>query len=49
MTEQADPWLGLLRLKLTVNCDNERGLALYRRCDFVVVGRHAADVFRDGE
>ena len=48
LIELADNWLGLRRLQLTVNVDNEAGIALYRRCGFQVEGRMRQDVLRAG-
>jgi putative acetyltransferase len=44
----ADRWIGILRLELSVYCDNERAIALYRRFGFEIEGRHRGYVLRDG-
>lgn len=49
LTEQADRWLGLKRIELTVWADNLRAIALYERFGFKHEGLHAAYALRDGE
>lgn len=44
----ADNWLGALRLELTVYCDNERAIALYRKFGFDIEGTHRAYALREG-
>lgn len=44
----ADNWLGLRRVSLTVNADNARGIALYRKFGFDVEGVLRADILRAG-
>jgi L-phenylalanine/L-methionine N-acetyltransferase len=46
---QADDWLGLLRLELTVFCDNTAAIALYRRHGFEIEGTHRAFALRHGQ
>ena len=48
LIDLADNWLGAIRLELTVYCDNEPALRLYRRFGFVMEGRHRAFALRDG-
>mgnify|MGYP001187260552 CR=1 FL=1 len=49
LVDLADQWLGVLRIELTVYCDNTRAIALYERFGFVVEGRHPAYSLREGE
>ena len=44
----ADNWLGLHRIELHVNPDNERAIRLYERFGFVVEGTARAYAFRQG-
>lgn len=44
----ADDWLGLVRLELEVNVDNEAAIALYRAAGFAVEGRARQSVLRAG-
>ena len=48
LCDYADNWAQLLRLELTVFCDNTRALALYQRCGFVHEGTHRAFALRRG-
>jgi putative acetyltransferase len=48
LCDYADRWAGVLRLELTVYVDNQHAIALYRRHDFVVEGRHRGYGLRDG-
>jgi L-phenylalanine/L-methionine N-acetyltransferase len=48
LIDLADNWLGALRLELTVYCDNEPALRLYRNFGFEVEGTHRAYSLRDG-
>ena len=47
LIDLADNWLGALRLELTVFCDNEPALKLYRRFGFEIEGTHRAYSLRD--
>ena len=49
LTEQADRWLGLRRIELTVWTDNAAAIALYERFGFEREGLHRAFALRDGE
>ncbi|MEO2218284.1 GNAT family N-acetyltransferase [Chromobacterium vaccinii] len=46
--EQADDWLGLRRVELTVFADNARAQRLYRKFGFVEEARMRAYALRDG-
>ncbi|VEB44801.1 putative acetyltransferase YhhY [Chromobacterium violaceum] len=46
--EQADGWLGLRRIELTVFADNARAQGLYRKFGFVEEARMRAYALRDG-
>ena len=48
MCEQADRWLGLLRLELTVFVDNATAVRLYQRHGFVIEGTLRGYALRDG-
>jgi len=48
MIDQADRWLGLTRLELTVWSDNDRAIALYERFGFEREGVLRAYAWRDG-
>lgn len=45
----ADNWIGLTRLDLTVNVDNEPAIKLYERHGFEHEGRQRAATLRDGK
>lgn len=47
--EQADRWLGVLRLELTVYADNVHAIALYRKHGFELEGRMRGFALRDGQ
>jgi L-phenylalanine/L-methionine N-acetyltransferase len=49
LIDLADHWLGVLRIELTVYCDNAHAVALYERFGFVIEGRHPAYSLREGE
>ena len=49
LCDYADNWAQLLRLELTVFTDNQRAIALYRRCGFVHEGMHRAYALRQGQ
>jgi putative acetyltransferase len=46
--DQADLWLNLIRLELSVWADNDRAIALYEHRGFVREGLHRAYAWRDG-
>lgn len=48
LIDLADQWLGALRLELTVYCENERAIALYRKFGFDIEGRYRAYALREG-
>lgn len=48
LCDQADNWLGVLRLELTVFADNQPAQALYRKFGFEPEGRLRAFALRDG-
>lgn len=48
LIRQADDWLGVLRLELTVFCDNPRAIGLYQRFGFEIEGRLRAYALRAG-
>ncbi len=48
LLDLADNWIGLLRVDLEANADNERAIALYRRCGFVEEGRQRKAYFSAG-
>lgn len=48
LVRQADDWLGVLRLELTVFVDNQRAIALYERHGFQHEGRLRAYALRAG-
>ena len=47
--ELADRWLNIKRLELSVYCDNEPALKLYKKFGFEVEGRMKAFAFRNGQ
>ena len=48
LLEQADRWLALTCVELTVWADNARAIALYERAGFTREGLHKAYAWRDG-
>lgn len=44
----ADRWLGLVRVELHVNADNDRAVRLYERFGFEKEGRLRANFVREG-
>ena len=48
MCDYADQWAQILRIELTVFCDNERAIGLYRKFGFVHEGTHRAYAMRHG-
>jgi L-phenylalanine/L-methionine N-acetyltransferase len=48
LLDLADNWIGLLRVDLEVNADNERAIAMYRRLGFDDEGRQKKAYFVDG-
>lgn len=48
LLRQADDWLGVLRVELTVFCDNPRAIRLYQHCGFEIEGRLRAYALRAG-
>jgi len=48
LTRQADDWLGILRIELTVFVDNERAIRLYERFGFEHEGRLRGFALREG-
>ena len=49
LLDLADNWVGLRRVELTVNVDNERAVRLYERMGFEREGTRRADILRDGK
>ncbi len=49
LLELADNWLNLLRVELTVFCDNKSAVHLYRKFGFEIEGTLRAYAFRDGD
>jgi putative acetyltransferase len=48
LLDLADKWIGVLRVDLEVNAENERAIAMYRRFGFVEEGRQTKAYFTDG-
>ena len=48
LVDLADQWIGLVRVDLEANADNERAIALYRRFGFVEEGRQRKAYFAGG-
>jgi putative acetyltransferase len=48
LLDLADRWLGLVRVELHVNADNDRAIRLYERFGFEKEGRLRANFVRDG-
>ncbi|HEY2743544.1 MAG TPA: GNAT family N-acetyltransferase [Polyangia bacterium] len=48
LLDLADKWIGLARVALEANADNERAIAMYRRFGFVEEGRQKKAYFGDG-
>ena len=48
LLDLADHWLGLRRVSLTVNADNARAVALYKKFGFEIEGTLRGEVLRDG-
>ncbi|MCA1664862.1 MAG: GNAT family N-acetyltransferase [Myxococcales bacterium] len=48
LLDLADRWIGLVRVDLEANADNERAIAMYRRFGFVEEGRQKKAYFSDG-
>lgn len=49
LLRQADDWLGVLRVELSVFVDNHRAIRLYERFDFAVEGRMRGYALRHGQ
>lgn len=49
LVELADDWLQIRRIELTVNTDNDAGVALYTRHGFEIEGTQREANFRKGE
>ncbi|OEE71060.1 GNAT family N-acetyltransferase [Enterovibrio norvegicus FF-33] len=49
MIDLADNWINLRRIELTVYCDNEAAISLYRKFGFDIEGRSTEYAFRNGE
>jgi putative acetyltransferase len=49
LLDLADRWIGLTRVDLEADADNERGIAMYRQFGFVEEGRQKKAYFREGE
>ncbi len=47
--EFADNWLNLMRIELTVFCDNKAAVHLYKKFGFEIEGTLRAYAFRDGQ
>lgn len=48
LCDYADQWAQILRIELTVFCDNQRAIGLYRKFGFVPEGTHRAYAMRHG-
>jgi len=48
LLDLADQWIGLTRVDLEANAENERAVAMYRRYGFVEEGRQKKAYFTDG-
>ena len=48
LLDLADNWIGLVRVDLEANADNERAIAMYRRFGFVEEGRQKKAYFAEG-
>jgi putative acetyltransferase len=48
LVDWADQWAQILRIELTVFCDNDAAIALYRKFGFEHEGTHRAYALRDG-
>lgn len=49
MIDLADNWINLRRLELTVFCENEPAIALYKKFGFNIEGRSSEFVFLNGQ
>jgi putative acetyltransferase len=49
LLDLADRWIGLMRVDLEANADNQRAIAMYRRFGFVDEGVFKKAYFIDGE
>jgi putative acetyltransferase len=49
LLDLADRWIGLMRVDLEANADNQRAIAMYRRFGFVDEGVFKKAYFVDGE
>ncbi|RCU48830.1 GNAT family N-acetyltransferase [Corallincola holothuriorum] len=49
LLQQADRWLNLMRVELTVFTDNEAAIHLYKKHGFETEGVMRADAFKNGE
>lgn len=48
LVDLADRWLNLLKIELSVSCDNPVAIGLYEKYGFVVEGESRCDLFTDG-
>jgi L-phenylalanine/L-methionine N-acetyltransferase len=48
LLDLADQWIGLVRVDLEANAENERAIAMYRRFGFIEEGRQKKAYFTDG-
>lgn len=44
-----DNWLNISRIELSVFCDNQHAVALYRKCGFVIEGEAIGAVYKNGQ